>query len=270
MREQIEIVFSRPEGIPVVMRYFDPSYQVRSRPANSEDALLCDLFARHAVHAAMAGKTGVVIGFLHERFIHVPIELARHAHQTPRPGQRLVALGFRSDRTTGAVHLKFTTTQDRHHHAHRTSNYEPNDIYVLRISGILKQSEFAAEHKAPLRGQNRRRREAARPRDLVENFEGFERGADWNDLDFLLSHSGEIAKIAIVAAPRWEVQALAFAGAGVRRAPVRFFPSDQLSAARAWLTGNKRTAFVTNRRPSGIARRSRPRRSRGGDDRCSQ
>jgi 6-phosphofructokinase 1 len=37
--------------------------------------LLCDLFARHAVHAAMAGKTGVVIGFLHERFIHVPIEL---------------------------------------------------------------------------------------------------------------------------------------------------------------------------------------------------
>ena len=74
LREKIEAFF-KAEGIPVVMRYFDPSYQVRSRPANSEDALLCDLFARHAVHAAMAGKTGVVIGFLHERFIHVPIEL---------------------------------------------------------------------------------------------------------------------------------------------------------------------------------------------------
>jgi 6-phosphofructokinase 1 len=72
----------RAEGIPVVIRYFDPSYQIRSRPANSEDALLCDLFARHAVHAAMAGKTGVVIGFLHERFIHVPIELL--ATQTKR------------------------------------------------------------------------------------------------------------------------------------------------------------------------------------------
>jgi 6-phosphofructokinase 1 len=72
--EQIKSHF-KAEGIPVVIRYFDPSYQVRSRPANSEDALLCDLFARHAVHAAMAGKTGVVIGFLHERFIHVPIEL---------------------------------------------------------------------------------------------------------------------------------------------------------------------------------------------------
>jgi 6-phosphofructokinase 1 len=72
--EQIKSYF-KTEAIPVVIRYFDPSYQVRSRPANSEDALLCDLFARHAVHAAMAGKTGVVIGFLHERFIHVPIEL---------------------------------------------------------------------------------------------------------------------------------------------------------------------------------------------------
>ena len=78
LRERIETYF-KAEGIPVVMRYFDPSYQVRSRPANCEDALLCDLFARYAVHAAMAGKTGVVIGFLHERFIHVPIEqLAAH------------------------------------------------------------------------------------------------------------------------------------------------------------------------------------------------
>lgn len=72
--EQI-VGFFKKEKMPVVLRYFDPSYQVRSRPANCEDALLCDLFARHAVHAAMAGKTGIVIGFLHERFIHVPIEL---------------------------------------------------------------------------------------------------------------------------------------------------------------------------------------------------
>jgi 6-phosphofructokinase 1 len=74
LRGKIEEFF-KAEGIPVVLRYFDPSYQVRSRPANCEDALLCDLFARNAVHAAMAGKTGVVIGFVHERFIHVPIEL---------------------------------------------------------------------------------------------------------------------------------------------------------------------------------------------------
>jgi len=74
LRERIETYF-KAEGIPVAVRYFDPSYQVRSRPANCEDDILCDLFARHAVHAAMAGKTGLVIGFLHDRFIHVPIEL---------------------------------------------------------------------------------------------------------------------------------------------------------------------------------------------------
>ena len=74
LRKQIEDYF-RAEGIPVVMRYFDPSYQVRSSPANANDSVLCDLFARNAVHAAMAGKTGLVIGFLHDQFIHVPIEL---------------------------------------------------------------------------------------------------------------------------------------------------------------------------------------------------
>jgi len=74
MREKIEAYF-KAEKIPVVMRYIDPSYLVRSSPANAEDSILCDLFARHAVHAAMAGKTGLVIGYLHNEFIHVPIEL---------------------------------------------------------------------------------------------------------------------------------------------------------------------------------------------------
>src|SRR5262245_35567641 len=55
--------------IPFIMRYFDPSYIVRSSPSNAEDSVLCDRFARYAVHAAMAGKTGLVIGFLHDRFI---------------------------------------------------------------------------------------------------------------------------------------------------------------------------------------------------------
>jgi 6-phosphofructokinase 1 len=79
LRARIEEYF-KTEGVPVVMRYFDPSYQIRSRAANCEDSILSDLFARNAVHAAMAGKTGMVIGFQHGRFIHVPIELlARHS-----------------------------------------------------------------------------------------------------------------------------------------------------------------------------------------------
>jgi hypothetical protein len=70
---------------------------------------------------------------------------------------------------------------------------------------------------------------------LEENFEGWERGADWNDLDFYASHGRKISRIAIVAEPRWETLALAFAGAGIRRAPVKFFPPNELEQARSWL-----------------------------------
>ena len=74
LRHEIEKFF-KAEKIPVVIRYFDPSYSIRSCPADAEDSILCDLYARNAVHAAMAGKTGLVIGFLHDTYIHIPIEL---------------------------------------------------------------------------------------------------------------------------------------------------------------------------------------------------
>jgi 6-phosphofructokinase 1 len=63
----------KARGIEMTLRYFDPSYQIRGRPANTEDALLCDRLGRHAVHAGMAGKTGLVISYLHGQFVHVPI-----------------------------------------------------------------------------------------------------------------------------------------------------------------------------------------------------
>jgi 6-phosphofructokinase 1 len=84
LRGQIEAYF-RAEKIPMVLRYIDPSYHLRSGPANSEDSILCDLFARNAVHAAMAGKTGLVIGFLHDEFIHVPIELLASRRKSVDP-----------------------------------------------------------------------------------------------------------------------------------------------------------------------------------------
>src|SRR5215217_7575602 len=114
-----------------------------------------------------------------------------------------------------------------------TMEYEAPETYVLRVSGMLKRSEFGAAQNQ----LSEKIDEGAKPRVLVilDEFKGWERDADWNDLDFLFSQSGKIEKIAVVAEQRWETQALAFAGAGVRRAPVRFFPPIELSAARAWL-----------------------------------
>jgi len=74
LRDAINGHFER-RGIPVTMRYFDPSYQIRGREANCEDALLCDRMGRHAVHAAMAGNTGLVIAYLNSQFVHVPIDV---------------------------------------------------------------------------------------------------------------------------------------------------------------------------------------------------
>ena len=74
LREQID-KYCKAEGIPVLIRYFDPSYSIRSCAADAEDSILSDLYARNAVHAAMAGKTGLVIGYIHDTFIHVPIDI---------------------------------------------------------------------------------------------------------------------------------------------------------------------------------------------------
>lgn len=63
-------------GQPVDIKYIDPSYIIRSVQANCDDTLLCDQLARRAVHAAMAGKTNLIVGYLNSRFIHVPIAMA--------------------------------------------------------------------------------------------------------------------------------------------------------------------------------------------------
>ena len=67
--------YFKARRVEMTLRYFDPSYQIRGCPANTEDALICDRMGRHAVHAAMAGKTGLVISFLNSQFVHVPISL---------------------------------------------------------------------------------------------------------------------------------------------------------------------------------------------------
>ncbi|MEO5916763.1 MAG: ATP-dependent 6-phosphofructokinase [Luteolibacter sp.] len=74
MRDAICAHF-KSRGIEMTMRYFDPSYQIRGCPANTEDALLCDRLGRHAVHAAMAGRTGLVISFLNGQYVQVPIDV---------------------------------------------------------------------------------------------------------------------------------------------------------------------------------------------------
>jgi len=57
------------------MKYIDPSYIIRSAPANANDSLFCNLLAQNAVHAAMAGRTGFVVGNWNSQFILLPLSM---------------------------------------------------------------------------------------------------------------------------------------------------------------------------------------------------
>ena len=60
-------------NMKTTIKYIDPSYIIRSAPANANDSLFCNRLAYHAVHGAMAGKTNFVVGSVHKRFVYLPI-----------------------------------------------------------------------------------------------------------------------------------------------------------------------------------------------------
>jgi 6-phosphofructokinase 1 len=63
------------EGIPFSMKYIDPSYTIRSIPANANDKVYCGFLGQNAVHAALAGKTNMVVAKIMERYVHLPLDL---------------------------------------------------------------------------------------------------------------------------------------------------------------------------------------------------
>jgi 6-phosphofructokinase 1 len=74
LKEEISTHF-RNEGMEVNIKYFDPSYNIRSRPANANDSMYCLRLGNNAVHAAMAGKTNMIVGLHHDRLVHLPIPM---------------------------------------------------------------------------------------------------------------------------------------------------------------------------------------------------
>lgn len=63
-------------GLDTTVKYIDPSYTIRSVPANASDSVFCFQLAENAVHAAMSGRTAMVVGLWNGHFVHVPTRLA--------------------------------------------------------------------------------------------------------------------------------------------------------------------------------------------------
>ncbi len=88
LKERISEYFKKKD-IEINMKYIDPSYMIRSAPANPNDSTYCARLGAHAVHAAMAGKTGMIISLIHSQFVHVPIRLAISSRKRIDPHKEL-------------------------------------------------------------------------------------------------------------------------------------------------------------------------------------
>jgi 6-phosphofructokinase 1 len=75
LKEKIKEEFTA-KGFPFSIKYIDPSYIIRSAPANANDSKFCNLLAQNAVHAALSGKTDFVMGFWNDQFTLLPIPMA--------------------------------------------------------------------------------------------------------------------------------------------------------------------------------------------------
>lgn len=86
MKENISEFFKK-EDIEINLKFIDPSYIIRSVPANEEDSVFCGFLAQNAVHAAMCGKTNMVVGIWNNVFTHIPISVAVGERKVLKPGR---------------------------------------------------------------------------------------------------------------------------------------------------------------------------------------
>jgi hypothetical protein len=115
-----------------------------------------------------------------------------------------------------------------------TVHHERDNVFRLEIRGTLSKDDFERCQGTLI--DEMRRLGPVRLLFLLEDFEGWARNDDWQDLSFYVKHGGMIERIAIVGDERWRSESLMFAAADLRKAPVEFFSSDHVTDARAWLS----------------------------------
>ena len=88
LKDRIHEYFAR-QNFPISLKYFDPTYLLRGIPANASDAVFCILLAQNAVHAAMSGRTDMLVGHWSDTFTHVPIEMTIKVRKKINPKSSL-------------------------------------------------------------------------------------------------------------------------------------------------------------------------------------
>ena len=75
LKDAIKNYFKDDPVVHPSIKYIDPSYIIRSVPATAGDKVYCGFLGQYALHAAMAGRTGMVVAQLQGRYVHLPLEL---------------------------------------------------------------------------------------------------------------------------------------------------------------------------------------------------
>jgi 6-phosphofructokinase 1 len=88
LKEAITCYF-KAKNIPLSLKFIDPSYMIRSLPANANDRVFCSFLGRDAVHAGMAGKTKLLIGRWNNNFVHVPMSASAGKRKQVAPQGKL-------------------------------------------------------------------------------------------------------------------------------------------------------------------------------------
>jgi hypothetical protein len=112
-------------------------------------------------------------------------------------------------------------------------HHEGDNLFRLDVRGSLRKADLERTQKDLL--AHMARVGPVKILFVLEDFEGWQSGDNWSDLSFYIMHGDSIQRIAIVGDERWRSEALMFAGADLRRAPVQFFPAASVADARAWL-----------------------------------
>ena len=84
LKEAIGAYFAG-KGIDISIKYIDPSYMIRSLPANANDRVFCNFLGRNSVHAGLSGRTDVLIGHWNNQFVHVPMKLIADKRKKVNP-----------------------------------------------------------------------------------------------------------------------------------------------------------------------------------------
>ncbi len=88
LKEEISKWFKKKK-MQISLKYIDPSYMIRSLPANANDSVFCGLLGRDAVHAGMAGKTKLLISFWNNHYVHIPMDASAGKRKNIDPQGRL-------------------------------------------------------------------------------------------------------------------------------------------------------------------------------------